>query len=458
MRLSRSVRAFFYTATILGAAACGSDPSSDDATLTGPEETAGSSSNTAGASTTGSVPMGTGGAPGSGGAASGGSSGVATAGTGGAKSGNAGGAGNAAAGNGGSGGSHAGGGGAGGASTQPPPPDPCIAKKTCSEGVWVNVTPPNLAPLDFGPGPIVTDPLRPSDLYMGGGGDGLWKSTDYGSTWSKINSTIGYVASGVGIAVLPATPAIVIATAFRAVRKSTDGGITFKDLKFDFPDVLYSIQIDPYDSNHLLSGLHETGGIVESTDGGETWAYAKTGNFPNGGTSWYAFFIDTGDAATTRNTWLAIPQAGGSTTMTSDGGQSWTIPTGLNGLEHAHGNAQIFQKGDAIWVPGTNGPGNGMYRSTDRGKSFTRILDGALAVAWGTEKNVYAMWGWACSKCNLGANFSVAPLPDGNKFIKPAVPAALNIGPRNMAVTSDGNHNVFVGTMWSSGVWRYVEP
>jgi hypothetical protein len=461
MRLSRLVRAFACTAAILGMVACGSDPSNDDTSLIGSEEAAGTS-NMAGSSITASMSMGAGGVPGSAGAgnldASGMSGGLAVGGAGGGKSGNAGGAGGAPAGNGGSGGGHAGNAGAGGASSTPLPADPCVAKKTCPDGVWVNVTPSNLAPLDFGPGPIVTDPLRPSDLYMGGGGDGLWKSTDYGNTWSKINSTIGYVASGVGIAVLPATPAIVIATAFKAVRKSIDGGITFRDIKFDFPDVLYSIEIDPYDSNHLLSGLHETGGIVESTDGGESWAYVKTGNFPNGGSSWYAFFVDTGDAATTRNTWLAIPQAGASTTMTSNGGQSWTIPTGLDGLQHAHGNAQIFQKGDTIWVPGTNGPGNGMYRSTDRGKTFTRILDGTLAVAWGTAKNVYAMWGWACSKCDLGANFSVAPLPDGTKFTKPAVPAALNIGPRNIAVTSDGNHNVFVGTMWSSGVWRYVEP
>jgi hypothetical protein len=33
----------------------------------------------------------------------------------------------------------------------------------------------------------------------------------------------------------------------------------------------------------------------------------------------------------------------------------------------------------------------------------------------------------------------------------------LKIGPRNMAVTSDGKHNIFVGTMWAAGVWRYVE-
>jgi photosystem II stability/assembly factor-like uncharacterized protein len=292
---------------------------------------------------------------------------------------------------------------------------------------------------------------------MGGGGDGLWKSTDYGNTWSKISTVIGYVPAGIGIAVLPGTPATVLGAAYKVLHKSTDGGVTFSDLAFDFPDNLYSIQVDPYDATHLISGLHEVDGIVESTDSGDTWHYVGTGNFPKG-SSWYAFFIDTGNAATTRNNWLAISQSGGGTTMTSNGGTSWAVPNGVSGLEHAHGNAQIFQTGSTIFLPGTYGPGNGLYKSTDRGQSFKRVVDATLSVAWGTEKNVYAMWGWACSKCDLGAGFTVAPMPAGDTFAKPAVPAGLIIGPRNLAVTSDGNHNIFVGSMWASGVWRYVEP
>jgi hypothetical protein len=34
----------------------------------------------------------------------------------------------------------------------------------------------------------------------------------------------------------------------------------------------------------------------------------------------------------------------------------------------------------------------------------------------------------------------------------------MNIGANHVAVTSDGNHNIFVGTMWKDGIWRYVEP
>jgi hypothetical protein len=340
-----------------------------------------------------------------------------------------------------------------------PPPDPCIAAGTCPPGTWIEVTPPEMADLEFGGGPIVVDPARPSDLYLGGGGDGIWKSTDYGNTWTQVDDTIGYVPMGLIIAVAGTMPeATVWVAGFRVLYKSEDGGETFREIEFPFERELYSIDIDPYDDRHLISGLHEADGIVESTDGGETWTMISGSGFPSGGVSWYPFFIDTGDAATTRETWFAIAQGGGSATITRDGGGSWTIPTGVEGLTHAHGNAQIFQRGSTIFVPGVDGPGQGMYRSTDYGATFTRVAEGALAIAWGTDENVYGMWGWACSGCDLGASFTVAPLPDGTEWTRPAVPAGLVIGANHMAVTSDGTHDVFVGTMWSSGIWRYVEP
>jgi hypothetical protein len=31
-------------------------------------------------------------------------------------------------------------------------------------------------------------------------------------------------------------------------------------------------------------------------------------------------------------------------------------------------------------------------------------------------------------------------------------------GPAQVAVLNDGTHNILVGAMWNSGVWRYVEP
>ena len=301
----------------------------------------------------------------------------------------------------------------------PLPPDPCVAAGTCPPGLWINVTPSDmpaavLRPTAnvFGPGTIVGDPARPSDLYVGGSSAGLWKSTDYGFTWTLINDTLPDVPRGTVIAVAGTTPATIWAAGYNTIYKSTDGGATFTQTPLDVS--LYSLKVDPYDATHLVSGLHEADGIVESIDGGATWQMVGGTGFPAGGISWYPYFIDTGSAATTRKTWFAIAQNGASAIVTSDGGASWTIPTGLAGLQHPHGNSQLYQNGSTLFVAGLNGPeGQGVYRSTDLGASFARVDSGQTpeALVWGTPKNVYAMYAWACSGCDLGTQFEIAPQP-----------------------------------------------
>jgi hypothetical protein len=361
----------------------------------------------------------------------------------------------------------------------PPLPDPCIATGTCPPGVWVNVTPLNmsasvLAPASnaFGPGAIAGDPVRPSDMYVACGGDGVWKSTDYGNTWTQINSTIGYSPIGTPIAVAGTAPAATIWISSGAgdghVYKSTNGGSSFSVVGGGLPADLYSIQVDPNDTTHLISGLHEADGVVESTDSGDTWHLVGGTGWPTGGISWYPVFINTGNATTTRNTWFAIAQDSAAPVMTSNGGGSWSIPTGLAlspdagalyGLQHPHGSSNFYQTGSSLFVAGIYGPGQGVYRSADLGATWSRVDSGNLteAIVWGTPNNVYAMWGWACSNCNLGANFEMAAQP-GTAWSNVAVPSTLVIGPNSIVVTSDGSHYIFVGAMWAQGIWRYIEP
>jgi hypothetical protein len=355
----------------------------------------------------------------------------------------------------------------------PLPPDPCVDAGTCPSGVWINVTPPDmsasvLSPTTnaFGPGAIVADPAHPSDLYIGAGADGVWKSTDYGSTWTRINSTIPGSPIGVPIAVAGTTPATIwinAATGDGAVFKSVNGGTSFDKMGGGQTADLYSIKVDPNDPTHLVSGLHEADGIVESTNGGTDWHSATSGSagWPTGGISWFPFFVDTGDASTTRTTWLAIAQDGASVVKTIDGGAHWTVPQGIAGLQHPHGCSQMFQSGATIFAAGLYGPNGsqGVYRSTDRGDTWSLADTGKApeAVVFGSTKNVYAMWGWACSDCNLGTSFETAVLP-GSTWTQPSVPGDLVIGPNSVATTSDGTHTIFVATMWALGVWRYVEP
>ncbi len=350
----------------------------------------------------------------------------------------------------------------------PLPTDPCVAAGTCPPGVWVNVTPPDmdpsiLAPSEaaYGPGSVVVDPARPAELYVGGGDDGVWRSTDYGNTWTQTNAELPGVARGHTITVAGTTPATVYVAACcgGGVYKSLDAGATFERIATDGTvNDLYSIEIDPYDAEHLISGLHETDGVIESTDGGATWRLVGGDGWPAGGVSWYPYFIDTGDAAGTARTWFAIAQGGGSAVITRDAGATWTIPEELDGLKHPHGSSQMFQDGDTLLVAGVEGPGQGIYRSTDRGDSWTKVgADLPQALAWGTPDNLYAMYSWACSNCDLATNFEIAPRP-GDTWSAGAMPDELTIGASRVAVTFNGDQHVFVGVFWASGIWRYVEP
>jgi hypothetical protein len=346
----------------------------------------------------------------------------------------------------------------------PLPPDPCIEAGTCPLGVWTNVTPPGMDPADlapttnaFGPGAVVAVPGHPGELYVGGSASGLWKSTDHGLTWKPISKAVPNAPRGVTIAVAGTTPVTIWGAGFNDVFKSTDGGTTFTETKLNVS--LYSLKVDPNDPTHLISGLHEADGVYESIDGGTTWKNVSGSGFPSGGVSWYPDFVDAGSAAKTRVTWFAIAQNGASAIMTSDGGAHWAIPNGLNGLNHPHGNSQMFQSGSNLFVAGVGGPGQGVYRSPDRGVTWSRVDSGKApeAVVWGTNTKVYAMYAWACSNCNLGTNFEVADLP-GTTWTTKTVPANLNLGPNSVAVTFDGTHYVFTAVMWSLGLWRYVEP
>jgi photosystem II stability/assembly factor-like uncharacterized protein len=345
-------------------------------------------------------------------------------------------------------------------------PDPCIAAGTCPFNTWIDVTPADANTGDYGPGPVVRDPLRPSHLYFGGYDDGVWRSTDYGNTWERRDESVDgdpdervpSVAQGVAVAVLGTEPEATILVARGCacgeLLKSTDGGRNFVTTGSGLPEGtdFYSFAVDPYDDDHVLSGLHEVDGIVESFDAGETWHLVGGSGFPSGGKSWYPDFIDNGDPEATRRTWFAIAQDGGSPVRTENSGESWTIPEGLEGRTHPHGASQIFQDGPHLYVAAVGG----IYHSSDWGLTFTRVREGNYGMAWGSDSNVFAAWGWACGRpCEAGPE--MVSSPRSSETWGPVATPGIGTGPMRVAITSDGEHTIYVAAMWWAGIWRYVE-
>jgi hypothetical protein len=348
-----------------------------------------------------------------------------------------------------------------------------------SPGEWINVTPSDIT-LDrnfhgndqnYGVQDVVVDPARPSDFYAFVCYQGVWRSQDYGQTWKKVSKAGSDLETGrpwsAGIDSNAArnkdsAPALYTLNGYgskQGVFKSTDWGVNWT--RYELPAATgndaYSIEVDPYDGNHILMGFHEAPGLIESTDAGQTW---KALPLPSGsGDSIYAYFINTGDPATTRKTFIIIAQANGrseGTRRTEDGGQNWTK---VDGLEHGHGTSQSYQPGvnGTIYLPGIYGnAGNGVYRSTDFGKTWKSVTIYAMTTVTGTPNYLYGNTAQGWDPGNAQAMRATAA--SGDDWVATPEVKGMTDGSKKMAVSYDGTHYVIVGGNWHAGIWRYVEP
>lgn len=320
--------------------------------------------------------------------------------------------------------------------------------------------------------------MNPSNLYTSFNCQGIFKSTDYGATWSgpintgRNGAMLTDCAGGITIpsAGTSSTPVIYsscIRGSGTGFWRSLDGGVSWTRYKVapsgnrqDY----YPPVSDPYNANHLVMAGHEMDYLVESVDGGQTWTNVTIagGMLENGGTG-AIFFINTGNATSTRGTWLWMAQQSGGnygTWRTSNSGATWMQ---VDKNEHPHGASQMYQPDTSgvVYIAGAySAPGWGVLRSTDYGQTWAHVgRTGNETVVWGTSKNVYAMYGYPIGPGGINdPSFEVVAQPGTGNWASPGTPAGLSQGSGQIAVVNDGTHNIFVGAMWNSGCWRYIEP
>ena len=134
-------------------------------------------------------------------------------------------------------------------------------------------------------------PSRPGLFYIGVTNGGVWRTTDYGHTWNPIfdDQPTGSIGA---IAIAPSNPDIIYVGSGEGLQrpdlstgdgiyKSTDAGKTWTHLGLRDGQQIPQIVVDPRDPNRLFVavlghpyGPNEERGLFKSTDGGRTFTKA----------------------------------------------------------------------------------------------------------------------------------------------------------------------------------------
>ncbi|HEX8723813.1 MAG TPA: hypothetical protein VF737_00330 [Gemmatimonadaceae bacterium] len=322
---------------------------------------------------------------------------------------------------------------------------------TAGGGIWktddYGATWRNVSDRDFKSGNIGAMAVAPSDpdvIYVGTGdsaprntvltGEGMYKSTDGGRTWTHIGLDETHIITW--ILVDPANPDVVYVAALghlfapnpdRGVFKTTDGGKTWNRILFvndstggntlamdpANPNVLYASTWQMSRSHWTFSSGGPGSGIYKSTDAGATWTnITHASGLPTG------IFGKVGIAVapSSPNTVYALIQAtykdqAGGLFRSDDGGQSWTlINNSMDITQRAfyYGNVYVDPKdANTIYLPNV-----GVYVSHDGGKTLTplRPAHGDNHVLWINPDNpqifIEGNDGGAGVTLNGGRNFS----------------------------------------------------
>ena len=250
-------------------------------------------------------------------------------------------------------------------------------------------------------------PGRPYEFYFGHVNGGVWKTTNAGRTWLPVFD--GQPVASIGaLAVAQSNPDIVyVGTGESTLRdsngygngvyKSTDAGKTWTHLGLDLTHHIGRVAIDPKNADVAyvaaigdLYAAKPDRGIFKTTDGGKTWTKSL---FKDDNTGAVDVAIDPTNSrivyasmwATRRTPWYTYAPSnspGGGIYKSTDAGATWTqlkngLPTegfGRSGIAIAPSNTRrVYAIIDA--------KEGGLYRSDDAGATWVKTTEDARV--WG---------------------------------------------------------------------------
>jgi photosystem II stability/assembly factor-like uncharacterized protein len=250
-------------------------------------------------------------------------------------------------------------------------------------------------------GAIGISESNPDIVYVGAGeypirgnvshGDGVFKTSDGGKTWTSVGLTDSRQISRVRVH--PTNPDIVYVGAQghvfgpsteRGVYKTSDGGKSWRrvlyrndstgitDLVLDpnNPDIIYAAFWQAWRTPWQLVSGGAGSGIFKSTDGGEHWVeITRNPGLPQGIIGNIGLAVSP---SSSNKVWAIVEADSGGVFRSTDGGATWTRTNSDRRLrQRAWYYTRIFadpKDENSIYVLNT-----GMYRSTDNGKTFRPI-------------------------------------------------------------------------------------
>jgi uncharacterized protein (TIGR03437 family) len=137
---------------------------------------------------------------------------------------------------------------------------------------------------------VGVDPQQPGVVYATAIGQDrsytVYKSADYGSTWTSLGSPAGRTSALTEFAIavdphnssvlyLPATGSCAAGVTNCGLIRSAGGGKTWETV--NIPGTFYNVVFDSKSGAIYAGGVNRTGQVVKSTDGGKTWTSSNTG-------------------------------------------------------------------------------------------------------------------------------------------------------------------------------------
>ena len=243
---------------------------------------------------------------------------------------------------------------------------------------------------------------RPYEYYMGATGGGLWKTTDGGTTWRAVTDDHIHSSSVGAVAVAPSNPDVVyIGTGEADIRgniiqgdgayRSTDGGKTWTHIGLTETQVIAKIRVHPTNPDlvYVAAFGHHAApnaerGVYRSKDGGKTWDRIL---FRDDRTGANELVIDPNDAQVIyaalwqayRNSWeMSSGGAGSGVFKTTDGGDHWTEITRNPGLPKGIlGKIGLSVSGadsNRVYVQ-MEAEDGGFFMSDDAGATWKKVTD-----------------------------------------------------------------------------------